>query len=174
MSTATVRRPAAGEHHERYGRYVALVPDGDVVTQLERQLDDTIALLRQFGEARAGHRYGPDKWSVREVIGHVIDCERVFVYRALSFARGEKQSLPGFDENEYAAAAGYDARTLESVTDELRRLRAATVGFFRGLDDAAWSRTGTANDHPISVRALAWIITGHELHHAKLLRERYL
>lgn len=173
MSNATALRPVAGEHAEYYGKYIALVPDGDVVATLERQIADTVALLRDFGEARAGHRYAPDKWSVRQVVGHLSDAERMFVYRATAFARGEQQPLPGFDENAYVAEGGFDARTLASVTEEFRSVRGATVTLLRGLDEAAWSHRGVANGNPISVRALAWIIAGHELHHGNILKERY-
>lgn len=174
MTTATSLRPAPNEHAEYYGRYIKLVPDGDVVARMERQIADTVALLDRFGEARAGHRYAPDKWSVREVVGHLADAERMFAYRGLAFARGEKQPLPGFDENAYTVAGRFDARTLADMSAEFQRVRAATVALFRGFDDTAWNGSGVANKNPISVRAIAWIIAGHELHHVALFRERYL
>jgi uncharacterized damage-inducible protein DinB len=168
-------RPAAGEEFAVfYARYVELVPDGDVVATLEGQLADTVAVLDAFGEERAGHRYAPGKWSVREVVGHCVDTERVFAFRALAAARGEAAALPGFDENAYVAAAHSDGRTLNSLLGEWTAVRRATLALFRNLDAAALARRVTANGAPASARALAWITAGHELHHRRLLRERYL
>ena len=165
--------PAADEHLEYYARYVGLVPAGDVLDTLERQLEDTVALVSSFGEQRAGFRYAPGKWSVREVVGHVVDVERVFAFRAMAAARNEVNALPGFDENAYVANADFDARTLNSLLGELTAVRRATLSFFRNLDDAAAMRRVTANGAPITARALAWIIAGHERHHGAILRERY-
>jgi uncharacterized damage-inducible protein DinB len=168
------RRPAGSEHASYYARYVALVPDGAIADTLRRQIPETVALVKPLTEGRARHRYAPGKWSVKEVLGHVADSERVFAYRALWFARSEGVALPGFDENSFAANAGFDERPLEDLIAELEAVRAATVALFRSLDDAAWDRSGVANDAPVSVRALAWIIAGHELHHRGILAERYL
>ena len=156
-----------------FAKYIALVPAGDVIATLETQLAETIAMLDEAGEARAGHRYAEGKWSVREVVGHAIDTERIFTYRALAAARGEANALPPFDENVYVAHAGFDARTLGSLLDEWTAVRRATLALFRNLDHEALTRRATANGAPISARALAWIIAGHELHHRELLRWRY-
>jgi hypothetical protein len=171
-----VEPPAAdaGEFDPYYARYVALVPTGDVLATLEAQLADTVAVLDRFGEARAGHRYAPGKWSVREVVGHVVDTERVFVYRAMCAARGESAALPGFDENAWVAGAAFERRTLNSLLGELTAVRRATLALFRGLDDAALVRRAVANGAPVTARALAWITAGHERHHRALLAERYL
>jgi uncharacterized damage-inducible protein DinB len=164
---------ASGEFLPYYARYVALVPAGDLLATLEAQLADTVALVDQVGEARAGHRYAPGKWSVREKLGHVIDTERVFAYRALCAARGEAAALPGFDENAWVAGSDFDQRTLGSILGEFMAVRRATLALFRHLDDRALARRVTANGAPVTARALAWIIAGHELHHRRLLDERY-
>ena len=168
--------PAAdsGEFLPYYAAYVTLVPAGDVLATLESQLADTVALLDEVGEDRAGHRYAPGKWSVRELVGHVIDTERVFGYRALCAARGDAAALPGFDENAWVAGADFDLRTLNSLMGELTAVRRATLALFRNLDDEALTRRVVANGSPVTARALAWITAGHELHHRQVLRERYL
>jgi uncharacterized damage-inducible protein DinB len=169
-----IPRPDASEYLSYYGKYVALVPDGDLVQTLRTQLDETLALVRGLPEAQGGHRYAPGKWSIREVLGHLIDAERIFAYRALRIARGDTTPLPGFDENMYAETSDADARTLADLADELEHVRLANLALFRSLSDEALARRGTASDAPISARALAWILAGHELHHRALLRERYL
>jgi uncharacterized damage-inducible protein DinB len=167
--------PAAdgGEFLPYYAAYVALVPAGDVLSTLEAQLEETVAVLDAIGEERAGYRYAPGKWSVREVVGHVIDAERVFAYRAMCAARGETNGLPGFDENAWVAGSDFDRRTLNSLLGELTAVRRATLSFFRNLDPGALARRVTANGAPVTTRALAWIIAGHERHHRALLVERY-
>jgi hypothetical protein len=169
-----VTRPAADEYAPYYGTYVSQVPDGDVLDHLARQLDDTTALLGGIPAARWRHRYAPEKWSVAEVVGHVIDVERVFGYRALRFAREDATPLPGFDENAWAPRSGYDRRPPPDITQEFRAVRQATLAMFRGFEDQAFGRRGIANQVGYTVRALAWIIAGHERHHVRLLKERYL
>ena len=168
------RRPAPEEHAPYYARYIALVPDGDIVETLRRQIVETRALLGGVSPERAAVRYAPGKWSVTEVVGHLADGERVFAHRALRFARGDRTPLPGFDENDYAATARYASRPLADVLAELETVRAASVALFGTFDDAELSRRGIANEAEISVRAIVWIIAGHELHHRSVLRERYL
>lgn len=167
------RRPDTSEHSAYLGRYIATVPDGDITITLDALGRETVHLLSAIGEEAAGHRYAVDKWTVRSVVGHLIDCERVFAYRALRIARGDATPLPGFDENAYAAAAGYDVRSMEDVLAEFAGVRTATISLLRGLPPEAWSRIGTASNAPISVRALAWAIAGHELHHRSILRDQY-
>lgn len=169
-----IPRPDASEHLPYYAKYVNLVPDGDLLAMLRAQLDETLALVRGLPEAQGGHRYAPGKWSIREVLGHVIDTERIFAYRALRIARGDATPMEGFDENAYAAASDADVRTLADLADELEHVRLGNIAFFRGLTDEAVARRGTANGAEVTVRALAWILAGHELHHRGLLRERYL
>src|SRR2546421_11801175 len=174
MRAPAPARPEKNEYAPYYDRYVSLVPDGEVVETLERQSEDTLALLRGVGEERAGHRYEPGKWSIKEVVGHLVDTERIFAYRALAIARGEQQSLPGMDQNEYMAGANFDARTLSDLLDEFERVRRSNVLMLRGLSDEAWSRRGVASDNEVTVRAIAYIIAGHEAHHVQILRTRYL
>lgn len=166
-------RPAPTEHADLYGRYIARVPDGDVLEHLASQIVDTSRALRNLPPERAAHRYAPGKWSVAEVTGHLADAERVFAYRALRFGRGDETPLAGFDENAYTPAGQFDRRPIADVVDELVAVRTATLALFRGLPPGAAARSGTANRQAITVRALAWIIAGHELHHGEVLRERY-
>ena len=167
-------RPDPGEYNAYYDRYVALVPEGDIIALLTVQLDDTIALVRDLSEEQALHTYAPGKWSIKEVLGHIMDAERIFMARALRFARGDATPLPSFDENRYAPAGGFNDRPLASLVSELTAVRRATVALLAGLPAAAWERKGTASDAPVSVRGLAWITAGHELHHRLILTQRYL
>lgn len=173
MTAAAIPRPVAAEYAPYYGRYIDKVPDGDLLRTLEDQGRETQAVLAGLSEAKALYRYAPGKWSVKEVVGHVTDTERVFSYRALRFARGDATALPGFDENAWVPAGSFDARSLADLAAELDAVRRATLALFRGLDAAALARRGTASDNAVSVRAIAWIIAGHERHHVALLHERY-
>jgi uncharacterized damage-inducible protein DinB len=174
MSATAPARPEAGEYAPYYEQYVALVPAGDIIETLERQIADTLALLRSVPEDRAGSSYEPGKWSIKEVVGHVCDGERIFTYRALRIARGDRTPLPGYEQDDYTRAANFNARTLSNIADEFARVRAATVSLFRSFDAEAWQRRGIANDNEVSARAIAHITAGHELHHVGILRERYL
>ncbi|HEX3558805.1 MAG TPA: DinB family protein [Pyrinomonadaceae bacterium] len=174
MSATAPARPEANEYASYYEKYISLVPDAGVVETLERQNEETLALLGTVGEERAGFRYEPGKWSIKEVVGHLIDAERIFAYRALAFARGERQALPGMDQDEYMAGADFDARTLVSLAEEFAHVRRSNVLMLRGLSADAWSRRGVASDNEVTVRALAYIIAGHEAHHVQILRARYL
>ena len=167
-------RPEAAEYPESFEGYVSLVPEGDLIETLRHQLGETLALLSRFTEERAGEGYAPGKWSVKELTGHVSDGERVFAYRALSIARGDTQSLPGMDQDVYVAHANFNARTLADLMEEFKHVRASTLDLLGHLDEEAWQRHGVANENPVTVRALAHIIAGHEAHHAGVLRERYL
>lgn len=173
MIARTIPRPAAAEYAPYYGRYIDKVPEGDLLGTLEDQARETQTLLAGLSDAKALHRYAPGKWSIKEVIGHVTDAERVFSYRALRFARADSTALPGFDENAWVPPGNFDARALKDLAAELDAVRRATIALFRGLDPAALARGGTASDNPVSVRAIAWIIAGHERHHVALLHERY-
>ncbi len=166
-------RPRADEFAPYYQKYIDRVPSGDVVAVLARQIDETAVLLGKVKESNAGHRYAPDKWSIREVVGHVSDAERVFAYRALRFARGDEGALLSFDEKAFVAGGGFDRRTLADLVAEFRAVRQATLALFRSLDDEAFSRGGTASGQHVTVRALAHIIAGHEVHHVAILKERY-
>jgi uncharacterized damage-inducible protein DinB len=174
MSAAAPARPGQNEYASYYEKYVSLVPEGEVAETLERQGAETLALLRSLPEERGAHRYGEGKWSVKQLIGHVIDTERIFAYRALAIARGERQSLPGMDQDEYMAGVDFDARTVADLADEFEAVRRGNVIMFRALGPEAWARRGTASDNEVTVRALAYILAGHEAHHVRILRERYL
>jgi hypothetical protein len=173
MTTSLRARPDASEYASFYHGYIAGVPEGDVLEHLRdsgRELLDAIGALP---EERGGFRYADDKWTIREVVGHVIDAERIFTYRALRVARGDTTPLPGFEENEYVRTAGSDRRTLASLTRELGAVRESTVLLFESLPDEVWMRRGVASGKEISVRALAYITEGHPRHHLRILRERY-
>ena len=167
-------RPSADEYASFYETYVSLVPDGDVVGTLSRQLDETLALLRNVPAAQEDFSYEPGKWSVKEVVGHMTDAERIFSYRALCIARGDKANLPGMDQDDYMSSATFSKRRLPDLAAEFEYVRRATLSLLRHLDEGAWLRRGTANDNEITVRALAYILAGHEAHHVNVLRERYL
>jgi uncharacterized damage-inducible protein DinB len=167
-------RPEAGEYAPFYGRYIGQVPDGPVAATLEAQGREAAALLAGLDEERALHRYAPGKWSVKEVVGHVIDVERVFALRALAFSRAERQPLFGMEQDEWVAAAGFDRQPIADLADELASVRRATLTLTRGLDDDQWMRRGTASGCEFTVRATLWIIAGHERHHLQVLREKYL
>ena len=174
MSASAIARPQSTEYQSYYERYVSLVPEGDVIKVLTEQLDETLALLRSIPEDKAGFRYGPDKWSIKELVGHVIDGERIFAYRALRFARGDQTPLPGFEQDDYVLNANFDERPLSELADEFEHVRRANLLMFGRLDEAAWNRRGSASEAEVSVRALAFIIAGHERHHVKVLKEKYL
>ena len=174
MGGVTIKRPQPDEYAAYYLRYIEQVPDGDLLDLLRRQIEDTTALLAGVSERDAEFRYAEGKWSIRDVVGHLADVERIFVYRALCFARGERGMLPGFEENDYVDRAKFGERPLPGLVAEFQAVRAATVAFFAGLDAEELRRAGTANGKPFTVRSLAWIVAGHERHHAKILAERYL
>ena len=168
-----MNRPTESEYAPSFRGYVAHVTEDDIVPVLRSQLDDLDVLLGSVTPERETYRYAEGKWSIRELAGHLIDAERVFGYRAFSIARGESQSLPGFDENAYMLTAPYDRIALEDLLSEFRLVRLANIAMLRNLDESAWPRVGTANDAQVSVRALAFIMAGHVRHHMGVLRERY-
>ena len=174
VTNSAIPRPDATEYSPYFGRYIALVPDGDLLETLARQLDETAWLLRGVTERGGDFRYADGKWSIKEVVGHLADTERIFAYRALRFARGDGTPLPGFDENLFVANARFTERTLADLMAELRAVRAATIALFSGLAPDELERRGVANGQPMSVRAAAYNIAGHERHHVAILRERYL
>ncbi|HEX8071858.1 MAG TPA: DinB family protein [Pyrinomonadaceae bacterium] len=174
MSAQLTARPDRTEYPPYFEGYVSLVPDGDVLDTLSRQIDDTLALVERADPAWGDHRYAPEKWSVKEVFGHMIDSERVFNYRVLCFARGDRTPLPGFDQDDYMRLANFSDRALADLAAEFAQVRRTTLLLFRGLDDAAWPRRGVANNNEATVRAMAYIIAGHERHHVQVLRTKYL
>ena len=175
MATTDLRaRPDSAEYPHFYAGYVASVPDEDVLTALRDGGREMISAITAIPESKGGFRYADGKWSVRELLGHVIDAERIFTYRALRLGRGDSTPLPGFEENSYAVTAKSDARTIADLSREFDAVRAASVLLFESFPDEAWARRGTVNGGEVSVRALAFITTGHAMHHVKILRERYL
>ncbi|HKS07779.1 MAG TPA: DinB family protein [Gemmatimonadaceae bacterium] len=168
------KRPAADEFAPYYARYIDRVPTGHVVDFLRSHAQTFGALLAQIPRDRETYAYAPGKWTIRELLLHVIDTERVMSYRALSIGRGDATPLPGFDENVWAPESGANARSLIDLTAEFAAVRGATIALLNGLPAVAWSRRGTASNNPVSTRGLAYIIAGHAIHHEGILRERYL
>ena len=165
--------PEADEYAPFYAGYVALVRERDPVDVLRRQMPALRAVVASMSDAEALARYAPGKWSIKEVLGHLSDSERVFSYRLLRIARGDPAPLAGFDEGRYVEAAGFDRRPLASLLQELEAVRASTLRLVESLPEESWSRRGTANGHEVSARALAFILAGHVEHHLSILRERY-
>src|SRR5215470_17404708 len=175
MKTSSMTtRPENGEYAAYYEKYIALVPAGDIVDVLEAQRLQTMQLFSARSEREGNFRYAPGKWTVKEVLGHLSDTERIFAYRALRIARGDQTPLSGFEQDDYVKTGGFGERTLAELAQEFAYVRAATIALLGSLDEQAWVRRGVANKNEISVRALAFIIAGHELHHMRILEERYL
>lgn len=166
--------PDRTEAAEYYFRYIDQVPAGDIRDVLDAQGEETLELLRGIDDDTSLFRYAPDKWSIREVVNHLNDTERLFVFRAFWFARGFDSPLPSFDQNVAVSSAGADDRTWISLVDEFGAVRAATLAFFQTLPKDAWTRRGTASGNPFTVRSLAYLAAGHVTHHMTILRERYL
>jgi len=167
-------RPESAEVPASYAGYVGKIRDGeDLMAVLAGQLDEVRSAFGRFPEARGSYRYAPGKWSVKELLGHLSDTERIFCYRALRFARGDATPLPGFDENAYALEMHADERPMADLLEELFDVRRATLSFLRGLRDDVWTRRGIASGKEVSVRAMAYAIAGHARHHLEVLAERY-
>lgn len=166
-------KPNPSEYPAYYHRYVDALVDADIADVLKDQTTVLTRLVTSLTEERALFRYADGKWSVKEVIGHLIDCERVFAYRAMCIARGEAQPLPGFDENAYVANASFHERPLDRLLDEFIAVRLATFFLCDSLSSVELLLSGVANDNPVTVRALFWIIAGHTEHHLRILEERY-
>ncbi len=174
MMNDAIAKPTPSEYLPYYGRYVSLVPDANILTVLADQITETLDVLRSIPDSRANFRYAPEKWSIKELVGHLIDSERVFAYRALRFARNDSTPLPGFEQDDYVRGASYDRLPLSDIAAEFQSVRESTLCLFKNLEEEAWLRQGKANDAEVSVRALAYIIAGHELHHRGVLRAKYL
>jgi uncharacterized damage-inducible protein DinB len=173
MASSLRARPQSSEYAPFYNSYIAAVPEGDVVALLRQSGRELLDAVAAIPEDRGGFRYAEGKWSIREVLGHLIDAERIFSYRVMRIARGDRTPLPSFDENEYVKTAGSDARTLASLMREFGAVRESSVQLFESLPDDTWGRFGVAGGKDISVRALAYITVGHAMHHLRILRERY-
>ena len=172
--TSLAQRPGPGEFAVYYANYVKLVPDGDVLATLARELQRTEALLGKLPAAKADYRYAPGKWSLKEVLGHIVDGEWVFTYRALHFARGDKAPLPSMEQDEFMAGANFASMPMSALLAELRHLRAANAILFASFGPEVLERRGVASGNEFSVRALPWIIAGHAIHHVGVIESRYL
>lgn len=174
MPPTIIARPRPGDYSPYYDRYLAALPESEVLSLLEVGVEKLEILLGELTEAQAGYRYAPDKWSIKEVVLHMIDTERVFAYRALRFSRNDPTPLPGFEQDDYVRACNAAERTLGDLLREYRAVRGATLALFRGMSEAMLARRGVANQAEMTVRAVPWIVAGHERHHVGILKERYL
>jgi uncharacterized damage-inducible protein DinB len=174
MNNLIISRPTKDEYFHYYGKYVELVEGDDILQALEKQIAETQTLLETISEEKATFRYAEDKWSIKELLGHIIDCERIFAYRVLRIARGDETPIEGFEQDDYIKNGNFDDCYLENLAEEFAIVRQATRLLLKNLTEEAWNRRGTTNDKSVSVRALAYIIAGHEVHHISILKERYL
>jgi uncharacterized damage-inducible protein DinB len=172
-SAFTVTRPQAGEYAPFYDHYVSLIEGEDILDTLDQQRRQMMLLLSCREEDEGNFRYAPGKWSAKEVLGHICDTERIFAYRALRIARADATPLESFEQDDYVRNGPFAQRPVADLIEEFIAVRRATISLLRNLDEAAWLRRGVANKNEVSVRALAYIIAGHELHHRKILEEKY-
>jgi hypothetical protein len=170
----TIAQPEPGEYAPYYDRYISLISGSDILGTLDAQRRQMMLLLCGRQEADGDFRYAPDKWNAKEVLGHVCDTERIFAYRALRIARGDRTAIEGFEQDDYVRNGPFAHGPLSAVIEDYIAVRRATLTLLRNLDQAAWTQRGTANKNEVSVRALAYIIAGHELHHRRILEEKYL
>jgi uncharacterized damage-inducible protein DinB len=173
ITPLTVARPEPGEYAPYYEKYISLVKGEDILTTLDQQRRQTMLLLSGRDEEDGNFRYAADKWSAKEVLGHLCDSERVFAYRALRFSRGDSTPLAGFEQDDYVRNGPFANHPLSDLVEEFIAVRRATLSLLRSLDETAWMRRGVANKNEVTVRALAYIIAGHELHHRRILEEKY-
>ena len=167
-------RPLPNEYPEYYNRYVSLVSDGDIEDILRTQQTNTLTLLSSLPEESSERSYARGKWTLKDVVGHMADTERVMSFRLLSIARGESAALPGFDQDNYVACANFNQVRWQHLQTDFDRVRSATLSLVTTIDELAWTRKGTVWNHSVSARAIAYIIAGHELHHLGIIRDRYL
>ena len=167
------KRPGTNEYNPYYSTYIKLVPDGDIIHILEQQMKETNLLLKDISDSEGHFRYAPNKWSIKEVIGHIADTERIMAYRLLSIARGETAEFPGYNDDMYVLRAAFDKQAMQDLLTNLTVVRQSTVHLLKSLDKDAWLQRGIANNSEVTVRALANIIAGHELHHRQIIKVRY-
>jgi uncharacterized damage-inducible protein DinB len=172
INPISISRPETGEYAAYYDRYISLISGTDILGTLESQRRQMLLLLSGRHESDADIRYAPEKWSVREVLGHVCDTERIFTYRALRIARGDRTPIEGFEQDDYVRNAP-SREPLAEIIDDYIAVRRATLTLLRNLDEQAWTRRGVANNNEVTVRALAYTIAGHELHHRRILEQKY-
>jgi len=168
-----IARPEPGEYAPYYDRYISLIPGTDILGTLDAQRREMMLLLSGRDEADGDFRYEPDKWSAKEVLGHICDTERIFAYRALRISRGDRTPLEGFEQDDYVKNGPFARAPLAEVIEDYIAVRRATLSLLRSLDAAAWTRRGVANKNDVTVRALAYTTAGHELHHRRILEEKY-
>ncbi len=169
-----MKRPEKTEYAEYYDHYISLVEETDIVLAMQSQLTEMHDLFSQITDEKGLYAYAEGKWTIKELLGHLIDGERVFAYRAFRFSRADHTPLAGFDQNPYVENANYNAVKIEDLFEEFSLLRKSNILFFKNLSEAAWSQTGVASDNPITVRALAYCMVGHPRHHVKILVDKYL
>jgi hypothetical protein len=167
-------RPSSAEYPAFFATYIDLVPSDDLLQELEQSFKQTMAILESLTEEQASFRYAPGKWSIKEVVGHMVDTERIMGYRALCIARGDTTPFPGFDEEAYVSHSNFSERTLQSLLQDFSLVRQASLNLLGQLPTDAWSRVGIVNNNKIVVSALGFIIVGHGLHHMNVIRERYM
>ena len=168
-----IPRPKPDEYPKFYSGYIQLVPDTDILTYLNEQINKLKSLSDSWKDKDTGYRYAPGKWSVKQIIGHVCDTERVFAYRAMCFSRNERASLPGFDQDEYVAESNFDAVPFDDLVDELISLRESNLRMFDNFNDEVWSKSGIANEKEMTIRSILYILAGHLEHHLNIIQERY-
>lgn len=168
-----MKRPEATEYADYYSKYISKVPGEDVVDVLESERRQMLQLFSGRTEQDGSFRYAPEKWTVKEVLGHITDAERVFTYRALRIGRGDKTPLPGFEQEDFVKNGGFAARTLADLAEEFGAVRNASITLFRSFDEEALSRRGVASQKEVTVRGLGFMIAGHQIHHRMILEERY-
>jgi uncharacterized damage-inducible protein DinB len=168
-----VERPASDEYGAYYANYINKVPEGDILVLLAQQIDSLCLMLAGLSDEQANYRFGPNEWSIKEVVGHMNDAERVFAYRTLRFSRGDETPLPGFDQDIYVKESNYSQRSLADLLQEFELLRRANLLVFKNLSPEAYLRRGTASNYPFTVRALLYIMVGHVNHHVGSLRTDY-
>jgi hypothetical protein len=172
-SALIVGRPEPGEYAPYYDRYISLISGSDILTTLDSERRKTMLLLSGRDEDDGNFRYAPEKWTAKEVVGHVCDTERIFAYRALRIARGDRTPIEGYEQDDYVRNGPWGRLALADVIEDYIAVRRATLTLLRNLDEAAWMRRGIANKNEVSVRAIAYVIAGHELHHRRILEEKY-
>jgi uncharacterized damage-inducible protein DinB len=173
LPSLKIARPEPGEYNSYYERYISLVPGSDILATLDEQRRETMLFLCGRDEADGDLRYAPGKWSVKEVLGHVCDTERIMAYRALRIARGDQTPIEGFEQDDYVKNSPAGCAPMAEIVDDYIAVRRATLTLFRNLDETAWTRHGVANKNEVTVRALAYVIAGHEMHHRRILEEKY-
>ncbi|MFC2133064.1 DinB family protein [Bacteroidota bacterium] len=173
MIDIPLTRPKSNEYKEYFERYISLVPEGNILTLMQEQLQEFLKFFEKINEEKSGYSYKDGKWSIKEVLGHMIDTEHIMACRALRIARNDKSSLPGFDENEFVDNAYFDKLSIASLIVLFELTRKMTIALFKSFNSGQASAIGTADDYPISVRSIAYIIVGHVTHHLKVINDRY-